>query len=140
MKLHRPLTLPRRANRTGRDADPRRTIALNTAAWQKLRAVVLAERPLCEHCVARGIVSLATDVDHRDGDPSNNERSNLSSLCHACHSRKTARDHGKRVAYGCDVNGVPLDPSHPWRRELENHQQPTALDRPPPFTRMAAKP
>ena len=33
------------ANRTGRDADPRRTLKLNGAAWQRVRAEVLRRRP-----------------------------------------------------------------------------------------------
>ena len=102
------------ANRTGRDADPRRTLKLNGSAWQKLRANVLAGEPLCRHCTARGLVVPATDVDHIDGDPGNNSAANLQPLCHECHSRKTAADHGKRVYQGCDHSGMPLDPRHPW--------------------------
>ena len=44
----------KRTSRTGRDADPRRTLKLNGAAWQRLRASVLAESPLCAHCLKRG--------------------------------------------------------------------------------------
>ena len=102
-----------RANRTGRDADPSRTIKLNTAAWQKLRAHVLAGEPLCRHCTAAGKTVLATDVDHMNG-ASDNRIDSLQPLCHSCHSRKTARDQGKNVAVGCDVDGWPLDPHHPW--------------------------
>ena len=94
-----------------------RTLALDGAAWRKLRASVLADSPLCEHCSKRGLIVLATDVDHIDDDASNNDRDNLASLCHSCHSRKTMADMGHRVKYGCDVNGLPLDPSHPWNRD-----------------------
>lgn len=106
----------RRGNQTGRDADPRRTLALNTSAWQKLRASVLAETPLCQHCMRRGLLVSATDVDHISGDPSDNSRENLAALCHGCHSIKTAADHGKNVYMGSDVDGMPLDPRHPWYR------------------------
>jgi 5-methylcytosine-specific restriction endonuclease McrA len=106
----------KRANRTGRDADPRRTLALNTAAWQKLRASVLRESALCEHCLSRSLVQVATDVDHRDGNPGNNSRDNLAALCHPCHSIKTAADHGKQVHQGCDKDGIPTDPAHPWNK------------------------
>lgn len=109
--------LPRkRANTTGRDADPRRTLALNTSAWQKLRASVLRESPLCEHCLSRNLVENATDVDHADGNPGNNSRNNLAALCHSCHSLKTAADHGKRVSLGCGTDGVPTDPAHHWNK------------------------
>lgn len=104
----------RPANRTGRDADPRRTIPLKSAAWQRLRASVLADEPLCRECSKRGLIVPATDVDHDDGDPSNNDMDNLVGLCHSCHSRKTARDHGAKVSYGCDASGMPMDPNHPW--------------------------
>lgn len=128
IKRHRPtLHLPKRANPTGRDADARRTIPLNTARWQRLRTAVLAEHPLCAHCFERGRVTIATDVDHADENPANNDRSNLVSLCHSCHSTKTARArHGSATVYGCDVNGTPLDPAHAWN---ENRQQLTTLDR-----------
>lgn len=104
------------SKRTGRDADPRRTIPLNSAAWQRLRASVLAREPLCRHCRQVGKLTPATDVDHISGDPSDNSLDALQPLCHECHSRKTARDHGKRVSYGCDEHGNPLDPDHPWNR------------------------
>lgn len=105
-----------RAKATGRDADTRRTLKLNTAAWQRLRAMVIAEEPLCRHCSARGLIVPASDVDHISGDPSDNSRGNLQSLCHECHSRKTAADHGKRVAMGCDANGWPVDANHHWKK------------------------
>lgn len=122
----------RAARPTGRDADPRRTIPLNTARWQRLRAAVLAEHPLCSYCLQRAIVTPATDVDHADGNPGNNDRSNLQSLCHECHSTKTMHERHGTAMPGCDVNGWPLDPRHPWNRK--NRQQSTSLDRrPPPF-------
>lgn len=101
-------TLKERQEETGR------TLALNGAAWRRLRADVLRSNPLCEHCEARGILTAATDVDHRDNDPSNNDPDNLASCCHECHSRKTQADMGKRVSWGCDANGMPLDPKHHW--------------------------
>ena len=103
------------ANRTGRDADPRRTLKLNGSAWQKLRASVLAGEPLCRHCAARGLVVPATDVDHMNG-ADDNRLESLQPLCHECHSRKTARENGKNVTFGCDTSGTPIDPSHYWNR------------------------
>lgn len=102
------------SNRTGRDADPRRTIPLQSAQWQRLRASILIDEPLCRHCMSRGIVTAGTDVDHISGDPSDNSRENLQVLCHSCHSIKTAADHGKRVMEGCDVNGMP----DRWKKSL----------------------
>jgi 5-methylcytosine-specific restriction protein A len=65
-------------------------------AWQRLRAWKLREEPLCRHCRKRGRITPATQVDHilplrRGG---TNDTSNLQSLCHSCHSRKTAAENG----------------------------------------------
>jgi 5-methylcytosine-specific restriction enzyme A len=35
---------------------------------------------------------------------------NLEALCVRCHNKA----HGRGGAHGCDVNGNPLDPDHPW--------------------------
>lgn len=104
-------TMPRKRSKTlsERRAETGRTLALNGAAWRRLRASVLSEQPLCEHCIKRGFVVSATDVDHVNGDPTDNSRDNLAALCHECHSRKTM---GGKL--GCDAQGMPLDPAHPW--------------------------
>lgn len=116
-----PLIKPARPMRTGKTLKERqqetgRTLALDGAAWRKLRAVVLSEQPLCRRCERLNRLTPATDVDHIDNDAANNERRNLQGLCHECHSRKTAADMGRLVRYGCDTNGMPLDPAHPWSK------------------------
>ena len=113
-----------KANRTGRDADPRRTIPLQSAQWQRLRASVLTGEPMCRHCINEGRTTPATDLDHASGDPSDNSPENLQPLCHECHSRKTAADHGKVVRMGCDLHGNPADPSHPWNQAAERPSRP----------------
>lgn len=97
-----------------------RTLPLTSAAWRKLRRSVLASEPLCRMCTARGLTVPATDVDHRDNDPSNNDLVNLQPLCHECHSRKTHRDGGHNVRMGCDTDGKPLDPYHHWNNATES--------------------
>ena len=87
--------------------------------WKQVRIAQLVREPMCRHCALRGIHRPATDVDHivriADGgdwfDPEN-----LQSLCHECHAMKTAREEGKTVRMGCDVNGRPLDPLSHWNR------------------------
>ena len=106
----------RPSNPTGRDADPRRTIPLQSGAWKRLRARVLAEEPLCRECGA-----LATDVDHASGDPSDNSRANLNPLCHSCHSSKTMRERNGSTT-GHDASGMPTDPRHPWNSGRENEK------------------
>ena len=100
------------ANPSGRDADPRRTIPLNSSRWQKLRAWVLSRDPLCRDCGA-----LATDVDHDDGNPGNNATENLVPRCHACHSSKTMRERNGSTS-GCDETGMPTSAAHPWNQKI----------------------
>ena len=63
--------------------------------WRdEIRPAQLERQPLCEHCLERGIRTAATDVDHVDGDNTNDEPGNLQSLCHSCHSIKTEKHDG----------------------------------------------
>ncbi|MBN8727594.1 MAG: HNH endonuclease [Xanthomonadales bacterium] len=93
---------------SGRDADTRRTIPLQSARWQRLRALVLARQPLCRDCNEP-----ATDVDHDNGDPGDNSPQNLVARCHSCHSRKTMMERSGTVR-GCDVEGWPTSPASHW--------------------------
>jgi hypothetical protein len=95
-------------------ADNGRVLPLGSAAWRKLRRAVLASEPCCRMCTAMGLTVIATDLDHRDNDPSNNDILNLVPLCHSCHSKKTMRDSGHNVRMGCATDGTPLDYQHHW--------------------------
>ena len=121
--------LPRkRANPTGRNADPRRTIPLTSAAWQKLRTRVLAEQPLCRMCDRPANV-----VDHASGDPSDNSRANLVALCEPCHNHKTKRQRaGLPVIWGGYVDGWPRDPLHPWNVAKKSPEGGPAMTGRPP--------
>lgn len=98
----------------------------STQAWQRLRAAKLADQPTCEPCAMRGRVVAASVVDHRvsiaaGGDPFPS-LDGLMSMCPSCHGVKTAardaphiRAKGDGVAFkGCSLDGVPIDPSHPF--------------------------
>lgn len=88
---------------------PKQAPRRESAAWHSwyslpiwtdtLRPTQLLREPFCRECARRGLRTLASDVDHiRDHkgdwylftDPAN-----LESLCHSCHSRKTAQDFWK---------------------------------------------
>jgi 5-methylcytosine-specific restriction protein A len=66
--------------------------------WRKARLMFLRKHPLCVDCMKQGRVTPATDVDHIVPHRGNRElfwdESNWQALCHACHSRKTAREDG----------------------------------------------
>lgn len=68
-----------------------------TAMWQdELRPEQLLREPFCRECARYGLRVRATDVDHivdHKGDwHVFCDTTNLESLCHPCHSRKTARE------------------------------------------------
>jgi 5-methylcytosine-specific restriction protein A len=58
--------------------------------WQKLRALVLAQDPLCRDCLERGLVVAATEVDHvvSKAKGGGDELANLVGLCKSCHAKK----------------------------------------------------
>lgn len=68
----------------------RRALHTGSKAWERLRLIVL-RRDLyeCRACGGRG-----DQVDHVDGNDSNNALANLQTLCGPCHSRKTAMEQG----------------------------------------------
>jgi 5-methylcytosine-specific restriction endonuclease McrA len=95
----------------------------STARWQRLRKAKLMEKPCCELCMDDGFVVPATVVDHlvaisKGGDPYP-ALHGLLSLCVRCHNTKTTviEQLGRAYFYrGCDINGMPLDPEHPWNK------------------------
>lgn len=70
----------------------------NTKAWKTIRERVLIENPFCIECQKINVIKKATDVDHIKDHLGNHKLffsySNLQSLCHECHSRKTAKTSG----------------------------------------------
>ncbi len=96
----------------------------NTATWQRLRKAKLAANPMCEPCDAAGLLTLANTVDHAvpvsaGGAPFPGLHE-LTSMCASCHGAKTARGveagavRSSKPRRGCDADGNPLDPEHPW--------------------------
>ena len=66
--------------------------------WLKAAKAFLIAHPLCAECERQGKVTPATEVDHivpHKGDKKLFwDQNNWQSLCHECHSRKTAREDG----------------------------------------------
>jgi 5-methylcytosine-specific restriction endonuclease McrA len=50
---------------------------------------VKKRRSYCEWCFVKSKNGVVLDIDHIDGDRSNNKLSNLQTLCRTCHVRKT---------------------------------------------------
>ena len=68
-----------------------------TRLWKRIRERQLAKDPWCAECLRTGIYVPATDVDHVDrhmGDKDRFFRGPFQSLCHSCHSKKTAAETG----------------------------------------------
>ena len=99
----------------------------NTAAWKRLRRAKLDAQPTCEPCSTAGRLTIANTVDHRvpisAGGPALPGLDGLTSMCGPCHSAKTARGseagavrtaRALQPRRGCDADGWPLDPAHPW--------------------------
>lgn len=89
-------------------------------AWQDARHVQLSRQPLCERCLQGEIVTEATVVNHRTPhrgdwdlfvDPNNHE-----SVCQPHHDGLIQREEKRGHVVGCDLDGRPLDPQHPWNR------------------------
>lgn len=68
--------------------------------WRNARASFLADHPICVRCLARGLTTEATVVDHiipHRGDASSFwDVANWQSLCESCHNRKTATEDNHR--------------------------------------------
>ena len=72
-----------------RKNDPAKRIR-SSARWQKVRAMKLAESPLCERCVTSGVTTPAQQVHHvipvRHAPHKAFDLDNLRSLCSLCHA------------------------------------------------------
>jgi 5-methylcytosine-specific restriction protein A len=94
------------------------------AKGQKLRQRRLARtNGLCEHCLAEGVTTLATVVNHkvplaRGGEDVDE---NTENLCARHDEIVTAQQFGKAEPVrgkGVGRDGRPTSPDHPWIREL----------------------
>jgi 5-methylcytosine-specific restriction endonuclease McrA len=88
-----------------------------TARWQRIRHDQLTREPLCRYCAAMGRDTPATVADHIEPhrrDPEKFWHGALQSLCAPCHDgAKQAEERGSGLR-GADVDGLPVDPGHPW--------------------------
>lgn len=87
-----------------------------TVEWRAKAKAQLEAEPWCRFHAKLGQQVKATIADHIErhgGDPFKFWSGRLQSLCKPCHdSVKQSMERGNTA--GCDVNGMPTDPSHPW--------------------------
>lgn len=96
----------------------------NTPTWKRLRRAHLDMSPVCIGCQSMGRITAANTVDHvlpiSDGGPPFPSHDGLASYCTPCHGAKTARGseagavRTAKPRRGCNRDGSPLDPAHPW--------------------------
>jgi 5-methylcytosine-specific restriction enzyme A len=104
----------------------RRTEVYYDARWRKARLRFLEAHPLCTECKRHNYLVAATEVDHiiehRGDHKLFWDETNWQPLCTMHHSQKTMHAiretaRGRPVLQrGCDVNGIPLNPNHPWNQ------------------------
>jgi len=78
--------------------------------WRRKRKHQLQREPLCRHCLNRGVIEPATEVDHIEphkGDKHKFWHGEVQSLCESCHSRKTAAEEGRTPKPAVSVTGAP---------------------------------
>jgi 5-methylcytosine-specific restriction endonuclease McrA len=95
-----------------------------TQRWQRLRRMKLRQNPLCEVCLTVQRIESAVSVDHivaiKAGGDVYPALDALTSLCESCHNRKSriVEQQGKEMTIkGCDEQGYPLDPNHPFYKD-----------------------
>ena len=93
----------------------------NSRAWRKRAMRQLADEPMCRICASQRRVTAATVADHIEphrGDSEQFWNGSLQSLCAPCHSGPKQVQDRTGVLRGCDADGTPLDPGHPWREAV----------------------
>ena len=81
---------PKQVSLSPRNTDPIRSEAnsfYGSVRWRRLRALVLAEQPLCGECEEMPAEMVHHILERNNRPDLELERSNLVALCHACHNR-----------------------------------------------------
>jgi 5-methylcytosine-specific restriction protein A len=93
--LHRPAGAPQSEAERQRRVDMTRgssTSRLYGYRWQQERKRFLQQHPLCVHCLAKGVITAATVVDHRKAHRGDRtlfwDKSNWDPCCKPCHDAK----------------------------------------------------
>lgn len=88
--------------------------------WRRYRERYLLKNPDCVYCHRAGRATPATVVDHREPHGGDNKKfwdpKNHQGLCATCHSAVKQTEERSGYQPGCDEQGNPLDPRHPWNK------------------------
>lgn len=95
---------------------------LDNSKWLKVRARVLRRQPNCVNCLRFGILTPATDVDHKIPKRATNQdmwykESNLQPLCKHCHDTHKFEIENQGYCTDIGADGVPIDPNHPQNKK-----------------------
>jgi len=106
-----PITMPAARRPNPHLSDPRSWYTLER--WRRLRRHQLRTQPLCEMCMARGLVVVASVADHvtpHNGNWNLFLTGKLQSLCASCHSGSKRRiDLGKQPRPYIGEDGWPIE-------------------------------
>jgi 5-methylcytosine-specific restriction enzyme A len=86
-----------------------------TQAWRALRARALKrDGHRCTRCASRHRLTVNHRISRRERPDLQLELANLETLCAACDNKfHREKGHGTS-AFGCTLEGWPLDPRHHW--------------------------
>jgi 5-methylcytosine-specific restriction endonuclease McrA len=85
----------------------------NTQRWRRRSRLQLQAHPMCAHCEAKGVTTIAALAHHvvaHDGDVRLFFFGELASLCHDCHLAEHGRAQKRIFEIGDD--GWPIDARH----------------------------
>jgi len=92
----------------------------DSVRWRRERRDYLFDNPLCVLCLEMGREVLAVVVDHKKPHRGDEDlfwdHDNWQALCETCHDSAKQRKEKGGILPGCSVDGIPLDPDHPWRK------------------------
>ncbi len=127
MLLHRVIVpKPEHRRARNREHDARRRTAKPWRAnyskkrWLDKRDAQLTAEPLCQRCKAKGLVVPATVAHHviaHRGDADLFWNGELASSCKDCHDTIEQAIEARGYEIGCDAQGRPVAPDHPWNQK-----------------------
>jgi len=71
-----------------------------------IRKAQTLRKDYCESCLKPWVSGIKFDTDHIDGNPANNDPSNVQTLCRPCHSKKSKENNENCTKYGREKRNV----------------------------------